>query len=356
MSEGKFEILDIASIQIPDGFNPRTPTANDENLLSLEQSIEQIGQLAPVLVNHKEGKYWLIAGQRRIEAAAKSRGVTTIEAKVFENLDITTMLRMTLAENRHRKELNAIEEARGMEMLVEINFTDEQISKEFNYTVDTVRRRLNLLKLPEDIKQMITRQTNPLPVHQAYLLYGLPKDIQRAAAHQIAPTTKPPATEQRAKEIIDELKGGKLPISQPDEEDRHPSVAIAKRAKGAPQIPSRSEKKFKSENFKGAGVGQRPTKDQKNSMPKGAKGSSEDDNIKLGGVELNIDGIATLSKDGRNITFRDAAAFLTIGSTANKNKKEIIISEPMVVFFTNECPGVIKKIQAAIKAKAETKK
>jgi ParB/RepB/Spo0J family partition protein len=317
--KGELCELPICKIIIPKGCNPRQHKATDnDTLFALGESIQQVGQLQPVIVNFENDRYVLIAGQRRIEAASAA-GQKTIEAKVYTGLDYRTMLLMTIAENRHREGLNPIEEAKGMELLADNDYNDKEIAKTFGMTADTIRRRMNLLKLEDDVQRMIVRDINPLPIHQAQQLVSLSASQQLEIARKAAPITGPVATEEQVKQMVEELKGPGLDLADP--EDKKPSLPIPRGSK-PPKLKT----------------GPRPPKPGK-----------DDDagNMKIGEVNFDITGEASLSADGRSITFKATSSFLTIGS--GKGKKEIPIAEPMVVFFTNECPGVIKKIQAAVK-------
>jgi ParB/RepB/Spo0J family partition protein len=329
---GVYENLELDKIILPDCNNPRDAEIQG-HLFGLKDSFKSIGQLQAIIVSKVEGKYYAVAGRRRIEAARQA-GQTTIEAKVYENLDRRTLLLMVAAENIHRKEFSAIEEARMIQMLEDEKFHIKVIATKLNMSVDTVRRKRNLLSLPDDIQKMITRKDNPLPVHQAQMLCGLSGDQQRQAARQIAPTTGPVAGEKQAKQIIDDVVGGKLDMPDPD--DKHPSMGIAKKA-----ATTKGTKKTKKEKPTRS-TGSELTKEQQRACP---KGEDENDIYKLGEINFDITGAATLSKDGRSITLKETTSLLKICGV------EVVVNEPLVIFLTNECPKIIKKIQAAIKGK-----
>jgi ParB/RepB/Spo0J family partition protein len=200
-------------------------------LFDLTDSMSQVGQLAPIIVNRVDGKNILVAGERRLRAAMEGK-MAFVEAKVFENLDVVTALRMTLAENKY-KPLNPIEEAKGMQMLIDVGkYNVKKIAREFNIAPETVERKLKLLKLPDDIQKMMNREENKLPVHQAIQISKLPEDKMRIAAREIAPSTGPVMNEEQTKQYIEETfkpKGPKLDLKnnepvEADPADRHPTL------------------------------------------------------------------------------------------------------------------------------------
>jgi ParB family chromosome partitioning protein len=202
----KFMESQICKLQLKDIIVSETGNPRKEmgQLFDLGDSMQQVGQLAPVIVNHIDDKMILIAGERRLRAA-KEAGLAFVEAKVYENLDAVTAVRMTLAENKY-KPLNPIEEAKGMQMLVETGgYTIKQVAREFNMAQETVKRKLDLLTLPDDIQKMMTREENRLPVHQAIEVLRLKDESKmREAAKAIAPSTGPVMNESEAKKLIEE--------------------------------------------------------------------------------------------------------------------------------------------------------
>ncbi|MBN1392802.1 MAG: ParB/RepB/Spo0J family partition protein [Sedimentisphaerales bacterium] len=326
---GVYENLMLDEIVLPAGNNPRDAEPQG-HLFGLKDSFESIGQLNAIIVSKVDGKYYAVAGRRRIEAARQA-GQTHIEAKVYNDLDQRTLLLMVAAENIHRKGFNAIEEARMIQMLEEEKFHIKVIATKLNMSVDTVRRKRNLLKLPDDIQQMITRKDNPLPTHQAQMLCGLSGEQQRRAARQIAPTTGPVATEKQAKKIIDDIIGGKLDMADPD--DKHPSTAIAKKA-----AITKNTKKSKAAKEKS-------TREQKKACPKVDKNSKGI--INLGEINWDIGGKAKLDIELHRINLEEATAFIKIG------EQEITLTSPATLMLT---PEETRQIVAALGKTALRKK
>lgn len=208
--------LEVESIIVSDGVNPREEF-QEQDLFALAKSMDENTQLQPIIVNRVDGKNYLVAGERRLRAARASDS-SFIEAKVFEGLDPLQAHRMTLAENRDRKKLNILEEARGMAKLADFGLSDTQIAKEEGVSLDTVRRRLQIIKLPEEIQEMMTRKKNPLPIHQALLLKNLSREDAVKLAKQAAPAEGPVMSEDAVRDMVNSANGAQLPFSPPDDE------------------------------------------------------------------------------------------------------------------------------------------
>jgi len=216
--ESKTGFLEITSIVIQPGVNARQQF-DQLGLFELGESMKAHTQLAPILINRVEGKNCLIAGERRLRAASAD-GQTMIECKIFEGLDELTALRMSLAENRERLELNIIEKARASQKLFEHGIGIEEIAEEEHVGEETIKRRLSLLKLNNNVQQLMVREFNPLPIHQALLLVNLDDSKQIELARRIAPISGQVASESQTREWIDEMAGKPLPFEE-DEKERH---------------------------------------------------------------------------------------------------------------------------------------
>ena len=121
-----------AEIAIEDIFpNPHQPRKSfDENAMNdLANSIREHGIISPIVVNKSEdGKYMIIAGERRYRAAVKA-GLTKVPA-IVKNLSEKEIQEVSLIENLQREDLNPIEAATGMKRLMdEFGLTQEQLAE-----------------------------------------------------------------------------------------------------------------------------------------------------------------------------------------------------------------------------------
>ncbi|MCA9572607.1 MAG: ParB/RepB/Spo0J family partition protein [Myxococcales bacterium] len=131
--------------------NPEQPREvfDKEALESLAASIRQHGLLTPLVVRRHEGRYVLIAGERRFRAAGLA-GLTEVPVMVREADDASVQLELALVENLQRTDLDPVEEARGYKRLVdEYGYTQDQVAVRVGRQRPTIANALRLLKLPE---------------------------------------------------------------------------------------------------------------------------------------------------------------------------------------------------------------
>ena len=157
---GALRELPVGSVQ-PNPFQPRTQM-NEAELVELTASIEASGLLQPVVVRPRNGKYELIAGERRWRAVQRL-GWPKIPAVVKE-VDDPTLLTLALIENLQRDNLSAMDEAAGYQRLSEeFQLPQAEIARMVGRDRSTIANLLRLLKLPEEVKQL---------VHQSKLTEG----------------------------------------------------------------------------------------------------------------------------------------------------------------------------------------
>ena len=173
--------LEIDSI-VPGPMQPRTQF-DDESLGHLAESIKSHGIVQPVLVRRVGDHYELVAGERRWRAA-KLAGLRTIPAVVKEIAD-KDLLEVALIENVQREDLNPIEEAQAYSKLIEtVGLTQEALAERVGRDRSYITNYLRLLKLPEDIQQLV-RQKRISTGHARTLLALQHVDLQRLVARQI---------------------------------------------------------------------------------------------------------------------------------------------------------------------------
>src|SRR5580692_8256531 len=150
-SGGPMEI-DIDLIE-PSPYQPRT-RFREEALDELARSIQASGIIQPIVVRAIGHRYQLIAGERRWRAAQRA-GLTKVSAIVRQVPD-ELALEMTLVENIQREDLNAIEQARAFERLMdEFQSTQEAVAERTGKDRTTVANAIRLLKLEPTIQDWI---------------------------------------------------------------------------------------------------------------------------------------------------------------------------------------------------------
>lgn len=135
---------------------PRT-TIRGEALEQLARSIEESGVVQPILVRPAaNGRYQIIAGERRFRAAQKL-GLATIPATVRSVPD-ERVLEFALVENIQREELTPIEEAQALRRLQdELGLTQEALSTKVGKDRATVANTMRLLRLPAEVRDDLHR-------------------------------------------------------------------------------------------------------------------------------------------------------------------------------------------------------
>jgi ParB family transcriptional regulator, chromosome partitioning protein len=131
--------------------NPEQPREcfDPAELDALAQSIRTHGIMSPLLVRREEGRYILIAGERRLRAAALA-GLTEVPVWVREVESAADSLELALVENLQRSDLDPIEAARGYQRLKEVyGYTQEEVARKVAKDRSTVANAMRLLKLPE---------------------------------------------------------------------------------------------------------------------------------------------------------------------------------------------------------------
>lgn len=138
---------------VPNKDQPRK-TFDEAALDELADSIRQHGILQPLLVRPiATGGYQLVAGERRWRAS-KRAGMKEVPVVVKELSDTETM-EIAIIENLQREDLNPIEEAEGLQALIDkCGFTQEQVAVSVGKSRPAIANSLRLLKLPPEVRDM----------------------------------------------------------------------------------------------------------------------------------------------------------------------------------------------------------
>lgn len=137
----------------PNKEQPRK-TFDETALEELADSIRQHGVLQPLLVRPlTSGGYQLVAGERRWRASrlAELKEVPVI----IKELSYTEAMEIAIIENLQREDLNPIEEAEGLQALIDkCGYTQEQVATSVGKSRPAITNALRLLKLPEEVREM----------------------------------------------------------------------------------------------------------------------------------------------------------------------------------------------------------
>ena len=141
---------------IPNRFQPRE-VFDEKALKELAVSIKEHGVIQPIIVRSVNGKYEIIAGERRYKASALA-GLTKIPA-IIRDLDDKESSKVALLENLQRKNLNPIEEARTYQKILELDqMTQEDLAKTMGKSQSAVANKIRLLSLSDTIQDALLKE------------------------------------------------------------------------------------------------------------------------------------------------------------------------------------------------------
>ena len=171
----------------PGKYQPRTKM-NPESLRELAESIKAQGVMQPVLVRSVGDGYEIIAGERRVRAAAMA-GLHEVPV-IIKQVPDNAALAMALIENIQREDLNPLEEAHGVQRLIrEFHFTHEQAAQAIGRSRSATSNLLRLTNLAAPVQQMVMDGKLDMGHARALLALSAAQQIQlgnRIAAEQLS--------------------------------------------------------------------------------------------------------------------------------------------------------------------------
>ncbi len=182
--------------------NPAQPRKifREEPLEELTESIRQHGILQPLSVRRVGGGYELIAGERRLRAGMQA-GLTEIPCIVMQMTDQESSM-AALVENLQRQDLDYIEEARGIDLLLcQWNMSQEQVAKLLGKSQSGIANKLRLLRHSPPVLEAL-RQAD-LTERHARALLKLPSEPTKLQA--IAVIARQNMSVARTEQYIDSL-------------------------------------------------------------------------------------------------------------------------------------------------------
>jgi ParB family chromosome partitioning protein len=181
LREGSPQELDI-DLLMPNPRQPRT-YIEEHQLEELAQSIRTHGVLQPVLVRRVDGRFEIVAGERRWRAAQRA-GLLKVPVIVRDVTD-DDLLQVALIENIQRENLNAIEEAQAYRRLSdEMSLSQEEIATAVGKDRATVANYIRLLRLPPEVRNDLA--SGALTMGHARALLGLADEgAQRRIARDV---------------------------------------------------------------------------------------------------------------------------------------------------------------------------
>ena len=199
--------------------NPRNPRRyfDEGELQELAASIRQHGIVQPVVVRPvTNGNYEIIAGERRWRASQLA-GFAEIPV-IIRDVDDRTALELAIVENVQRSDLNPLEEALGYEQLIaEHGYTQNDLGEIIGKSRSHVANSLRLLKLPDEVRTMLSSGTlsagharaliptsNPLALAKTVVSKGLSvRDTEKLAQNDIRAQGNPELAGERVRDRKD---------------------------------------------------------------------------------------------------------------------------------------------------------
>ena len=207
-SEGESQQTGLREVPVtsirPNPHQPRS-SMDEEKLSELADSIREHGLIQPLIVTEKNGRYTLIAGERRWRASQLA-GLREVPVVVKEATP-QAMLELAIIENIQRADLNPLEEAYAYQQLMdEFGLTQEDVSQRVSKGRSTVANLVRLINLPENIQQAVT--DGIISGAHARALLPLPTpEMQTGAMNQIIKLSlSVRQTEQLVKNLMAEEK------------------------------------------------------------------------------------------------------------------------------------------------------
>jgi ParB family transcriptional regulator, chromosome partitioning protein len=133
--------------------NPEQPRQTMGDLSELMASVAEKGVIEPIIVRVKSGRYQIIAGERRYQAAVQV-GLSALPV-VVRDVDDAEVLELALVENLQRKDLTAFEEAEALQVLASRNgLTHEELAKRLGKSRTGISETMALAKMPPEVKDL----------------------------------------------------------------------------------------------------------------------------------------------------------------------------------------------------------
>ena len=153
--ESELKQLKLTEV-FPDENQPRREF-DKEAINALAASIKEHGVLQPIVVTKEDGKYKIVAGERRWRAS-KIAGLDKIPA-IVRSLDSQNRLELSIIENAQREDLNAIELATAYAKLQsQFNLSPKEIATKVGKSEASIIGTMRLLNLPDEAKKVMVKE------------------------------------------------------------------------------------------------------------------------------------------------------------------------------------------------------
>lgn len=193
--------------------NPEQPREDfdEEKLAELAESIQRNGLIQPVVVRKADGKFQVVAGERRCRAA-KIAGLSQVPCLVI-NADDEAAARLALIENIQREDLNPLEEAQAYARLLKMEgCTQEQLAKTIGRKQSTIANKLRLLDLGGEAREALAE--GKITERQARALLSVPKEKEDEVYRRVREMGLDSAGTERYVQALKKERPKKRPASR----------------------------------------------------------------------------------------------------------------------------------------------
>lgn len=133
--------------------NPHQPRQVMGDLSELMASIAEKGIIEPLVVRQRGGRYQIVAGERRYQAAVQV-GIREVPV-VVRDIDDTEVIEIALVENLQRKDLTPFEEAEALQALAQrCGYTHEDLARRLGKSRTAITESLSLMNMPEEVRNL----------------------------------------------------------------------------------------------------------------------------------------------------------------------------------------------------------
>lgn len=213
IKEERFMEMDIDQLK-PNPLQPRM-RQNLESLDELAQSIRETGVLQPVVAVPEEGSYKIIVGERRWRAAKKA-GLQKIPV-LIRTLNKAQQHEISLIENLQRDDLNPLEVALAYQrMSQEFGLTQQDIADRVGKDRTSVANTLRLLKLPQEVQDLIADGKLTMGHARALITIEEPKLQKSMAAKIVSKNLSVRKVEQWVRRLLNPDEPKQPPPMDPD--------------------------------------------------------------------------------------------------------------------------------------------
>ena len=166
----------------PGEYQPRRKM-HKETLEDLSKSIERQGVLQPILARRKASGFEIVVGERRWRAA-QIAGLKTIPT-IIKDLNNDEVAKIALIENLQREDLNAMDQARGLQRLqIEFNLSQQDLASSVGKSRPTITNLIRLTKLSPVAQELL--ESGRIEMGHARALLTIEESLQKVLAEEIA--------------------------------------------------------------------------------------------------------------------------------------------------------------------------